>query len=363
MMQSNKIGIKKRIALSAYRQYKKAETKLHELNYLFWECTLRCNLNCLHCGSDCKADSKQKDMPLQDFIKVIDEIKPIVNPNKTMIVLTGGEPLVRKDIETVGLKLYERGFPWGLVTNGLLLSRKRLDALLCAGLRSITVSLDGFEKEHNWFRGNKNSFAKAKQAIQMIVKVPNLEYDVVTCVNKLSFEKLYKLKEELIAWGVKNWRLFTVFPIGRAKDNPLLKLESLQFKQLMNFIRQTRKEGKINASYGCEGFLGNYEGEVRDDFFFCRAGINIGSVLVDGSISACPSLRENFIQGNIYRDSFVDVWENKFDIMRNRKWMRSGKCITCKQFKDCQGNGLHLRNEKTGELLFCHYEKLEETFQ
>ncbi|MFV0364894.1 MAG: SPASM domain-containing protein [Mangrovibacterium sp.] len=57
---------------------------------------------------------------------------------------------------------------------------------------------------------------------------------------------------------------------------------------------------------------------MRDGFFFCRAGINIALILVDGSISVCPNLRENFIQGNIYKDNFRDIWENKYDVYRDR---------------------------------------------
>ena len=165
MKNRNKINIKKRIGLSLYKQYRKNETKQHELKYLFWECTLRCNLNCLHCGSDCMVDNSVKDMPISDFLKVIDEIKPTVNQNKTMIVLTGGEPLVRKDIEQCGIELYKRGFPWGIVTNGYLLSKQRLENLVNSGLRALTISLDGFEAEHDWFRGRKNSFNKAKEAL------------------------------------------------------------------------------------------------------------------------------------------------------------------------------------------------------
>ena len=358
MKNNKKISLKKKIGLSLYKQYKKNETKQHELKYLFWECTLRCNLNCLHCGSDCTVDNFVKDMPIEDFIRVIDKIKPTVNANKTMIVLTGGEPLVRKDIEKCGVELYNRGFPWGIVTNGYLLTEKRLNSLLNSGLRALTISLDGFEEEHDWFRGRRNSFNKAKEAILNAVKIENLEFDVVTCINQKSIHILHELKEELIKWGVKEWRLFTVFPIGRAKDNKLLQLNNKQFVELFEFIKNTRKEGKIKASYGCEGFLGNYELEVRDDFFFCRAGISVGSVLADGSISACPSLRDNFIQGNIYQDSFVEVWNNKFQNMRDRSWTKTGICKSCKQYDYCEGNGLHLRNEKTGELLFCHFDKI-----
>jgi len=95
----------------------------------------------------------------------------------------------------------------------------------------------------------------------------------------------------LITIGVKDWRVFTIFPIGRAKEHTELQLQPDEFRGLFDFIRQTRCNCKINLNYGCEGFLGNYEGEVRDNFFFCRAGINIASVLADGSIAACPNLR------------------------------------------------------------------------
>jgi len=99
---------------------------------------------------------------------------------------------------------------------------------------------------------------------------------------------------------------------------------------------------------------------VRDNPFFCHAGIHIGSVLVDGSISACPSLRADFIQGNIYKDDFWTVWNDRYQNMRDRSWTKTGKCATCKSYKYCEGNGLHLRDESTGEVLCCHMEMLQQ---
>ena len=64
-----------------------------------------------------------------------------------MIVLTGGEALLRKDIEQIGRELYRRGFPWGIVTNGMLLSRQKIDSLVRAGIRSVTVSLDSMDNK------------------------------------------------------------------------------------------------------------------------------------------------------------------------------------------------------------------------
>lgn len=353
-----KIPISKQIRLNLFRHYRRIEAKRHQLNYLFWECTLRCNLNCAHCGSDCISQSNVPDMPGEDFLNAVDSISPVVNPNKTAIVITGGEPLLRRDLEEVGAELNRRGFPWGIVTNGLLLSSGRFRSLIDAGMHSMTVSLDGLRESHNWMRQRKGSFEKAVQAISYAASTENFTFDVVTCVNQKNFRELTGVKELLISLGVKKWRLFTVFPKGRAKEKSDLKLNSKQFKELMRFIEATRAEGKISASYSCEGFLGTHEFDVRNNPFYCRAGITIGSILVDGSISACPSLRGDYVQGNIYEDDFCDVWENRYEIMRDRSWTKKGKCADCSVYNFCEGNGLHLRDESTGELLMCHYEML-----
>jgi radical SAM enzyme (rSAM/lipoprotein system) len=359
-MRVSDISLRKKIALNLFSKYKANESKLHSLNYIFWECTLRCNLNCMHCGSDCTKDSSVKDMPAEDFLKAIDQLTNTVIPNETMIVLTGGEALVRKDIEKTGLSLYKRGFPWGIVTNGMLLNDQKLQSLLDSGLRSITISLDGMEESHNWLRGNTNSFANAIRAIRLLPKVKNLVYDVVTCVNQRNFSELNQIRDLLIDAGVKEWRIFTITPIGRAKENDLLRLDPQQFKGVFEFIKQTRQEKKIKLSYGCEGFLGAYEKEVRDNFFFCHAGINIASVLSDGSISACPNLPKRFIQGNIYKDNFEEIWKTKYLPFRDRSWTKTGICSDCEFYKYCEGNGLHLRDEKTGELLHCHLKLIKD---
>ncbi len=358
-MTSIRISFRKKIALNLFRKYKENESQIHSLSYFFWECTLRCNLSCQHCGSDCKKETSTKDMPLADFLGAIDQLEGLVIPNKTMIVLTGGEVLLRNDLEEVGASLYKRGFPWGIVTNGMLLTEQKLMSLLDSGLRAVTVSLDGFENAHNWLRGNKTSYQKAISAIRLLPGIPDLKYDVVTCVNRMNYGELIELRDLLISWGIAEWRVFTIFPIGRAKDNEMLQLFASEFKGLFEFIKETRKAGKIKLNYGCEGFLGAYEGEVRDNFFFCRAGINIGSILADGSISACPSLRDNFIQGNIYQDNFAEVWLNRFEKYRDRSWTKTGLCAGCEFYNYCEGSGMHLRDEKTGELLFCHLHRIE----
>ena len=150
----------------------------HPLRQLFWECTLRCNMHCRHCGSDCKKSAWYADMPKEDFLRVLDGVAAHTDPHKVFVILTGGEPLVRDDLEECGRAIYDRGFPWGMVTNGLYLTPERLEACLRAGMHTATVSLDGFREEHNWMRGNALSYDRAVAAIRMLNAVPGLVIDV-----------------------------------------------------------------------------------------------------------------------------------------------------------------------------------------
>ena len=346
------------IALEAARQEHLQLCREHPLQQLFWECTLRCNLSCMHCGSDCAKDLEATEMPLDDFLPVLDEIALHVNPASLLVNTVGGEPLVRHDIVECGREIKRRGFQWGLVSNGHLLDEKMMARLVDAGIDSMSVDIDGIAGDHNWLRNNPHSFDRAMRAIDLMRQAPNIEWDVITCVNSHNIGTLDQVKQLLIEAGVRHWRCFTIVPMGRAAGLEELQLTDVQFRDLLNFIVKTRMEGKIDLSYACEGFLGPYEGMVRDYFYSCEAGLTVASILSDGSISGCLSIRSDYNQGNIYSDSFWDVWSNRFDVYRNRDWMKRGICANCEMFRYCQGNGFHLR-DNNGDTMVCHFNRLK----
>lgn len=361
-MNPDRLGIKRRLALEAYRQLHKDLVRQHPLRQLFWECTQRCNLHCRHCGSDCKTSALVPDMPAHDFLQAVDQLLPHVDPHNLNIIITGGEPLVRADLEKVGLELYRRELPWGIVTNGLGLTPQRFDSLRRAGLHNITVSLDGLRDEHNWMRGNPRSYDGAINAIRMIAAAADLNSDVVTCVNRRTIRQLPQIATLLEDAGVKRWRLFTVFPSGRARGVDDFVLDRDQLTTLMQYIADKRKQGGVHPSFCCEGFLGAWEGEVRDSFYRCNAGVTVASVLADGSIAACPSIRADYVQGNIYRDNLWEVWQNRYQPYRDRQWMHTGICADCKHWRHCQGNGMHLR-EQDGSIKHCNLRTLTDRAQ
>ena len=385
--------IRQRIIFELERLRRKNLQHLHPLQQLFWESTLRCNVHCMHCGSDCSSSEITPDMPAEDFLRVIDQsVTPHVDPHKVLIIISGGEPLMRKDLAEVGAALQQRGYPWGMVTNGLALTPKRFEELLNAGLCSMAISFDGMKDNHNWLRQHPLAFEGATRAIKLAAHLnsltPELQtvqessseqaqsatellnrgkaspkrpmgilWDVVTCVNQRTINRLDEMQQYLWSIGVRNWRLITIDPMGRAAENPELLLTPEQHRYLLNYIREKRKEG-LHISYSCEGFMPDYEGDIRDHIFYCAAGISVASILIDGSISACTSIRGKYYQGNIYHDDFWDVWENRFETYRNRQWMRKIEpCNECQLFRYCEGGGMHLRRED-GTLMLCHHNKI-----
>lgn len=296
-------------------------------------------------------------MPFEDFRPVLREVKRHQPGIRAIVNTVGGEPLVRPDLIQCGREIVRSGFYWGMVSNAMLLDGEMMKELSRNGLCSLSIDIDGLPEEHNWLRHSENSFDRAYNAIVHIRKAPHLVWDVITCVNQRNFPHLDELKRMLIDAGVQRWRCFTIIPMGRAKDNPELLLTNGQLRKLMDFIVRTREEGIIGLSFSCEAYLGDYEHKVRNYPFFCHAGISTASVRANGDISACLSVRGKYAQGNIYRDSFWDVWTNRFEVFRKREWMKTGECANCDVFNKCHGNGMHLRNDD-GSLINCLYHQL-----
>ena len=342
-----------------FRLFRANETRVHELNYLFWECTTRCNLHCRHCGSDCKDCSGEKDMPFEDFLKAFDTIPADKRSHPFTVVITGGEPLLRPDLPEIGKELRRRGVGWSIVSNGWLYDEEMHRRLMAAQMGALTISLDGLEEDHDWMRGREGSFARAINAIAIAAKQPRLNFDVVTCVNQRNLPHLQEIYNQLEALGVKQWRIFTIIPIGRALDHPELHLTDAQFVQLMDFIAARRdSQHGLQVTFSCEGYLGPYDCKVRQTPYFCHAGINIASVLIDGTICACPNIdRQHFGHGNIYTDNLWEVWNTRFQPFRDRQWARKGICKDCKSFRNFLGNGMHNWHGDCQEVINCHYRK------
>jgi radical SAM enzyme (rSAM/lipoprotein system) len=342
--------------------YRSLETAVHPLRYLFLEVTRRCNLRCLHCGSDCGADPSGEELSTARWLEFVDGLATRFEPRQVFLVFTGGEPLCRPGLFDIMGRARDRGFAYGMVTNGYGLTARGVRTLADLGLSSVTVSLDGERESHDWLRGTRGSFDRAVGAIRMLAREDLRFFDVVTCVNPRNLPELPRILALLRDAGVPAWRLFSIFPKGRARGNPELLLSGRQVKELLEWIRATRlglEGSRFAVDFSCEGFLPpRVDRAVRFEPYFCRAGISIGSVLFDGSIAACPNIDRSLVQGNILEDDFKAVWDGRFSAFRDRGWMRRGPCASCGQWRRCLGNSLHLWDFDRGETALCHHRLL-----
>jgi radical SAM protein with 4Fe4S-binding SPASM domain len=351
--------------LKAWSIYKDELRKNHDLTYLFWECTLRCNFFCKHCGSNAKNEVFQDELTITEIKKCFKEIAEDFDAKKIMLAITGGEPLVRKDIFEVMSYASELGFPWGMVTNGFLVDKDIVEKMKKADMRTIVVSIDGLEKNHDDFRGIKGAYKKAINAVNLLAEAKFLDdLQITTTIHRGNIKELEKMYQTFSLLGITSWRVFGVDPIGRAENNKELLLNDQEFKVLLDFIKEKRRQSKkINITFGCEGFLGlNYEGELRDHYFYCNTGINTGSILHNGDIFVCPNVprRPELTQGNIRKDRFSKVWNEKFEIFRDPKRTSCEECLNCTHWENCLGGSFHLWDFKKNQPKICHLRALKE---
>lgn len=294
-------------------------------------------------------------MTSESWKSVIQYMQKLYAP---IFVITGGEPLVRKDLFEITEFLKQMSAKWGLVTNGFALTQDKMDLLCNHGLSSITISLDGTEKEHLYIRRNPDSFRKVLNSMSLIGKT-DLEYkDAVTCVFPGNLDKLHNTAKILLDHGMNSWRLFRIFPKGQALENKELVLDFMQSNALVEWIAENRKEYKkkgLNISFSCEGYLPwKQDKKVRQEPFFCRSGISIASILSDGTVTGCNNNGSEYYQGNIAQDDFKHLWDNRFQEYRDPSWRKTGKCLHCDEWKYCLGNSVHLREKSKDGPGFCY---------
>ncbi|MDO8609620.1 MAG: radical SAM protein [bacterium] len=321
---------------------------------------MNCNFFCKHCGSSAGRKFFKGELTTKEIKDVFKDVADHYNPKKIMIAITGGEPLVRKDLFEVMEYVSSLGFPWGMVTNGFLVTKEIVQKMKKAGMRTVVVSIDGIGVIHDTFRGMKNAYEHAIRAVKLLAEEKFLDdLQITTTIHKGNFHLLDKMYDEFSKLPITSWRVFNVDPIGRAEDNKNLLLDGPQLKKLLQFIKQKRKKSKIDVTYGCAGFLGiEFEDEVRDHLFICNTGINTASILYNGDIFICPNVprRKELVQGNVRKDSFSEVWEKKFQLFRDKNRTKSKKCELCVFWEDCLGGSFHLWDFEKKQPKFCHYE-------
>lgn len=334
-----------------------------KLKYLFFEVTNRCNLSCLHCGSSCTTHGGT-DIPADYIFRTLKSVERNCESGRPMLCITGGEPLLYNELTSVMSYAVKHGFQWGMTTNATLINDEKACSLFDAGLISVTVSMDGLEDSHDWFRNTSGSFAMVQRGLKALLNHAPEEarIDVITVVNKRNLSELEEIYRHISDTGIVSWRIVNMEPIGRALQNADLMLTRDEYRKMLDFIMEKHFHSKrIEVNYGCSHYLtSQYERMVRPYCFTCMAGLQVASVACNGNIIACLDIerRPELVQGNIQKDDFWQVWEDSFSFFRSDRSALNSKCMNCQDKFYCAGDSAHTWNYNTNEPIICTKEIL-----
>lgn len=329
----------------------------HPLRYVFLEVTRRCNLACAYCGSSCTAKATRDELPISEWIDIVRQIARDFDATKVMIAVTGGEPLLKEGVDELFRELHALRFGYGIVTNGFFLDADRARKLVDAGMGAISISMDAPTELNDRLRG-KGASEKVAQAVAALRTAGfDGKLEIISTITKPVVPLLPAMREHVASLRIPLWRVAPVMPIGRAAERPDLIPSAADVRAILEFVRASRRDGFTPApEFSEEGFVGNrFEGCVRPYLCQCRAGITIAGILCDGRIGACPELGDAFVQGDIRAERLKDVWETRYQVLRDRSWTKKDQCGVCEQYDKCHGGAMHLYASPEGELLRCLY--------
>jgi radical SAM protein with 4Fe4S-binding SPASM domain len=329
----------------------------HPLDYLFLEVTRQCNLSCVYCGSVCGTKPQRKELPIEEFSEAVRQIASDFDARGIVVAVTGGEPLTKPGVMKLFGELTRLGFYYGMVSNGWLLTEEVAKKLVDLDMSSLTLSMDAPPPLNDQLRGTGTSMAvfKAVDALHKAGYKGRLE--IFSTITKPAVSMLDQTRAIVASMRVPFWRVSPVMPIGRAARRPDLVPGPREIRQLLEFVLAARGDDYAPKPETCEeGYLGNrFEGTVRPYLCQCRAGVTVASILCDGRIAACPELGDAFVQGHIHENRFKDVWDERYQVLRDRSWMKRGTCGNCEHFPRCEGGSVHLYEDTEAAPHRCLY--------
>ncbi len=294
-----------------------------------WFATLRCSMSCAHCLAATEL-SGFDDMGLEMVFRLLDQVSDM---GVGEFLLTGGEPLERRDLPDIIEYMGRKGISWSLNTARMpsLSQRKALEA---SPPSFVAVSLDGPEEVHDSFRGSRGAFREAMDAIGYFSSLDGVEVCAGTTVTALSYPYLQETFHLAASSGAGRWGIHMLVPEGRASYRRDLFLSRRQLRHLVRFVAKNRKYFDVEMADEI-GYLAHLEPLVRERPLSCGAGRSQCVVLPDGEVVPCTTLDRCYSAGNIHRKPLAEIWKEGFSELR--QWRPEGRCAGCEYAPACRG--------------------------
>lgn len=344
-----------------------------EPKWIAWEITRRCNLKCVHCRSSSALEvDNHPDFSFDEATRILDDIHSYASP---VVVLSGGEPLLRDDVFDIASYGTKLGLRMCLATNGTLVTGETCTNILASGIKMVSLSLDGSTADvHDDFRNQPGAFKGTMNAIRLFNEhgIPFLINSSFTKRNKLEAPKIYELVKTL---GATAWYLFMIVPTGRGEEIMEELIPESEYEDILNWhydmekdeptmlvrptcapqyyrivLQRAKEEGEKFKRRTLKFSTGGSKG--------CLAGQLICLIDVDENILPCSYFPKS--AGNLRKQSFKQIWEESqlFLELRDFKGYKNncGKCEYVNVCGGCRARAYAMSGDYLAQEPFCSYQ-------
>lgn len=340
------------------------------LRLVAWEVTRSCNLACIHCRAAAQDRPYENELTTKESFQLIDDIATLAKP---IVILTGGEPLLRPDIFEIASYGNLKGFRMTMAVNGTLLTEELAGRMLKAGIQRISVSLDGATAaSHDAFRQVKGAFDGALRGVGH-ARTVGLEFQINTTITRQNLEELPAIQELVVSLGAVAHHIFLLVPMGRGKDLVEQGIDAEQYEKTLNWFYDQKGKVPLQLKATCAPHYyrimrqrAKEEGrEVTVQSFGldavsrgCLGGTGFAFISHVGQVQPCGYLELDC--GNVREKSFAEIWKHSPVFLKLRDFRSyEGKCGRCEYVRVCGGCRARAY-ESTGNYLapepLCTYE-------
>jgi len=318
------------------------------------EITLRCNMSCIHCGSDADHRERPGHLDYDEWLGVIDELKKL---GVRHITLSGGEPFLYPRWRDLVRYIKDRRTHVNFISNGYCVTEDDMRFMKSAGVEHVGVSLDGDEKTHDLIRRMPGSFRRVVGLFRLGRKYGVPVYPA-TSVNKVNLGVLEEVLRVVLDEEVKIWQVQIVNSFGRAgRMREQMLLDPDQYVAVCDSILRWQKElgerlrimpaDSVGYCHPVtDAILGDYEWQG------CNAGMQVLGIQADGTVLGCLSLQDkSFAAGNVRQRPLSEIWrdDSAFAYTRRADASRlTGACRTCEGAANCKAGCLGMAFSITG---------------
>ena len=313
-----------------------------------WEVTRSCNLACKHCRAEAHSAPYPGECDTEAAKKFIDTLPDVGSP---IIIFTGGEPLLRKDIFELAAYARDKGLRSVMAPNGTLITKENAARMAESGIQRCSISLDGADAaHHDLFRGVPGAFAGAMAGIALL-REAGIPFQINTTVTKNNlehFKDIFALADRL---GAVAWHIFLLVPMGRAAQLRDQVISPQEYEETLNWFYDFRKTTSMHLKATCAPHYyrimrqrAREEGiTVTPDNFGmdamtrgCLGGVGFCFVSHVGQVQPCGYL--DLPCGNVFKTPLPEIWRNAEPFLRFRdKSAYGGKCGPCEFHRVCGG--------------------------